>query len=85
MTEPLKRRTHKMVKHTQTIGQLLPTNCLSEFDNFVGLALKGLTQYFPVFRNKHRNARALLRNCLTHLEYSFVAFYFTVCKYVAAK
>ena len=53
MTEPLKRRTHKMVKHTQTIGQLLPTNCLSEFDNFVGLALKGLTQYFPVFRNKH--------------------------------
>ena len=31
-----------MVKHTQTIGQLLPTNCLSVFSHFVGLALKGL-------------------------------------------
>ena len=32
-----------MVKHTQTIRQLLPMNCLSLFDHFVGLALKGLT------------------------------------------
>ena len=32
-----------MVKHTQTIRRLLPTNCLSVFDNFVGLALKGLS------------------------------------------
>ena len=32
-----------MVKHTQTIRQLLPTNCLSVYDHFVGLALKGLT------------------------------------------
>ena len=31
-----------MVKHTQTIRRLLPTNCLSVFDYFVGLALKGL-------------------------------------------
>ena len=31
-----------MVKHTQTIRQLLPTNCLSVFDDFVALALKGL-------------------------------------------
>ena len=30
-----------MVKHTQTIRQLLPTNSLSAFDHFVGLALKG--------------------------------------------
>ena len=33
---------HKMVKHTQTIHRLLPTNCLSVFDHFVGLALEGL-------------------------------------------
>ena len=33
-----------MVKHTQTIRRLLPTNCLSVFDHFVGLALKGLIQ-----------------------------------------
>ena len=30
-----------MIKHTQTIRRL--TNCLSVFDHFVGLALKGLT------------------------------------------
>ena len=31
-----------MVKHPQTIRRLLPTNCLSVFDHFVRLALKGL-------------------------------------------
>ena len=32
-----------MVKHTQTIPRHQPTNCLSVFDHFVGLALKELT------------------------------------------
>ena len=32
-----------MVKHTQTIPQLLRTDCLSVFDHFVGLALKWLS------------------------------------------
>ena len=32
-----------MVKHTQTIRQQQPTNCLSVFNHFVGLALKVLT------------------------------------------
>ena len=31
-----------MVKHTQTIRLQQPTNCLSVFDHFVGLALKEL-------------------------------------------
>ena len=31
-----------MVKHTETIRRPLPKNCLSVFDHFVGLALKGL-------------------------------------------
>ena len=31
-----------MVKRTQTIRRLLPTNCLSVFDHFVKLTLKGL-------------------------------------------
>ena len=35
-----KRQPHKMVKHTQTIHRFLPTNCLSLFDHFWGLALK---------------------------------------------
>ena len=37
-----------MVKHTQTIRQLLPTNFLSVFDHFVGLALKLLRFLFQV-------------------------------------
>ena len=31
-----------MVKHTQTIYQLLPTDYLSVSDHYVGLAVKGL-------------------------------------------
>ena len=37
----IKRQPHKMVNHTQTILWLLPPNCLSVFDHFVGLAIKG--------------------------------------------
>ena len=43
ISQPFKRQPHKMVKHTQTIRRILPTNCLSMFDHFVGLALKGLS------------------------------------------
>ena len=35
-----------MVKHTQTIRWLFPTNILSVFDHFVGLGLKGLIPKF---------------------------------------
>ena len=38
---PFKRQPHKMVKHTQTIRRQQPTNCLSVFDHFMRLALKG--------------------------------------------
>ena len=31
-----------MVKHTQTIRRQQPTSCLSAFNDFVGLTLKGL-------------------------------------------
>ena len=33
-----------MVKHAQAICREQPTNCLSVFDHFMGLALKGLRQ-----------------------------------------
>ena len=39
---PFKRQPYKIVKHTQTICRLLATNCLSLFDYFMKLALKGL-------------------------------------------
>ena len=34
-----------MIKHTQAIRWQKQTNCLSVFDHFVGLALKGLKSY----------------------------------------
>ena len=37
-----KRKPHEMVKHTQTIRWQYPTNCLSVFDHFWGLAFKEL-------------------------------------------
>ena len=33
---------HKMVKHTQTFCQLLPTNCLGVVNHFAGLGHKGI-------------------------------------------
>ena len=34
-----------MVKHIQAIHWLLPTNCLSVFDHYEGLALKRLNSF----------------------------------------
>ena len=39
---PFKHQPHKMVKHTKTNRRQQPTNGLSVFNRFVGLALKGL-------------------------------------------
>ena len=43
MVQLFKQQTYKMVKYIQTIRGQQPTNCLSVFDHFVGLALQGLT------------------------------------------
>ena len=50
-TKCFKRQPHKMVKHTQKIRRLLPTNCLSAFDHFVLLALKGLNEFPHLKKN----------------------------------
>ena len=43
-----------MVKYTQTIRRLLSTSCLSVFDHFVGLALKGLFDFlYDILRDLH--------------------------------
>ena len=44
-----------MIKHTQTIRRLLQTNCFSEFDDFVRLALKGLNRPLLWIRIKDMN------------------------------
>ena len=59
--KPFKRQTHKMVKHTQTIRRLLPTNCLSVFDYFVGLALEGLKEAIEL----------LEKNCSQKLHHAY--------------
>ena len=38
-----------MVKYPRTIRRENPTNCLSVFDHFVGLALKGLISFNKIF------------------------------------
>ena len=44
--EPFKQQPRKIVKHTQTIHQQHPTNCLSMFDHFVGLVFKRLMRMY---------------------------------------
>ena len=39
-----------MVKHTQAIHRLLPKNCLSVFNHFEKLALKGLKKCIDITR-----------------------------------
>ena len=46
----MKPQSHKVVKHTRAISRLLTTNCLSAFDYFVELGLKGLNILRQVFR-----------------------------------
>ena len=47
-----KYQPHKIVKHTQTICQQQPMNCLSVFDHLVGLAFKQLNDciYAKLFK-----------------------------------
>ena len=63
---PYKRQPHKIVKNTlkQFLVNLPTTSCLSVFDHFVGLALKGWN-YF------HCESR--VQNFLRHLWWSFFA------------
>ena len=46
-----------MVKHTQTLCRLLPTNCLTVFDHFVGIVIKGLiwkeSDICEIFKNTY--------------------------------
>ena len=62
-----------MVNHTGTVRRLLPTNCLSVFDHFVGLALKGVTYLVIVKHIFHQN-QPFATSHLTHFQAS-VGFY----------
>ena len=53
---------HKMVKHTQIICRLFPMNCLSVFDHFVGLVLKGLISFVISWNASISNMWYCMRN-----------------------
>ena len=60
-----------MFKHTQTIRRQQPTNCLSVFEHFVGLALKGLIAVFVLtnsylFKNVFFYRHFILKDFFTH-------------------
>ena len=63
-----------MIEHTQTVRRLLLTNCLSVFDHFVRLTLKGL---FKKFNDKcNLNLEAIVLQflgllCCFHLPWIF--------------
>ena len=71
--EQFKRQPHKIVKHTQKIPRLLPTNCSSVFDHFVGLVLKGIIHWatLPCYsRVKHIDVSiSILLITLTYCTY----------------
>ena len=77
--QPFKCQIDKMVKHTQTIRRQQPTNCLSMFDHFVGLVVKGLKMLIA----QERSSRKFLKNnleCLsfwsTYIFYTFAFIFF---------
>ena len=54
-----------MVKHTQTTRRQKPTNCLSVFDHFVGLALKGYLLRLSSFNSFLTDLRLLTETVQT--------------------
>ena len=50
--QAFKHQTHKRDKHTQKVCLQQPKNCLSVFDHFVGLTLKGLRDFLCVGLSK---------------------------------
>ena len=61
-----------MVKHTQAIRRQQPTNCLSVFDHFLGLALKGLTVLLNSQENTYAKVSFLTWNYNTNYGSMFV-------------
>ena len=67
------RQIYKMVKHIQTIRRLLPTSCLSVFDHFVDMALKGLITrltFKSPYRRTWSNFANINKNMLFQIKVS---------------
>ena len=73
------RQPHKMVKHTQTIHRFLPTNFLSVFHDFWGLAFKGLIcitfiAYWGIFQFQQFHFRPIQYWFFIHCAKPFQSF-----------
>ena len=66
-----------MVKHTQTIRRLLVINCLSVFDHFVGLALKGLITIIGIWKTCRQRKFEYFVVSFAHLKVKIFLEYFT--------
>ena len=61
-----------MVKHTQTIRRLLLANCLSVFDHFKGLVLKGFKRDVIMILSNNYGEK-------TFYDYFMIIFYVCLC------
>ena len=59
-----------MVEQTQTIRRQELMNCLSVFDHFVGLALKGLSQLWLFLPNINKLEKFFDKICIQQSRYS---------------
>ena len=58
-----------MVKHTQTIRRQQPANCLSVFDHFARLVLKGLTRLIKPYLQEEKVSERLKISLLMLIEF----------------
>ena len=70
------REPHKMVKHIQIIRWQQPSNCLSVFDHFVGLSLKGLSAFNLLLALKPVMHLGVLAFCFSKSWFWFLKVWF---------
>ena len=63
-----------MIKHTQTTCWLLPTNSLSMFDHFKGLAIEGLTKSSiqKTFQARSQDLNQPLQDTAQNFDYDVI-------------
>ena len=78
MGQSFKRKSHKTVKHTQTIRRQQPTNCLSVFVHFWGLELKGLINLRHFAMPYKRYSKCYMVQQISIIKISFIIAYHSI-------
>ena len=74
-----------MAKHTYRICRLLPANCFSVFDHFMGLALERLTSSCIISENSESYQSKFSKKLLIHVHFFKVKHALEGTKYDALK